>query len=212
MRVISVSVLALAAVAVAVLALATLSASAAKLVHQPLDSATLLTGKNLRALLAADGAAPGSNNASSSLRAKNLCHNAPSCGTVMTSFRGVPAHSNGKDQCTGNSCGGTGSFGLDWQCVELVQRFFSVVHGVKEHMWGANAIGLCDTHPAQVHLVSAAAVKPGDAIVLGWEPYGHTAIVTGVNGDRVDVMEQNNMPNGVNSYSKGEAKCFLGAR
>ncbi len=92
------------------------------------------------------------------------------------------------------------------------QRFFSVVHGIKEKIWGANAIGLCDKHPERVHLVSANSVQPGDAVVFGWEPYGHTAIVTAVHGDRFDVIEQNNNPSGRNNYAISEAKCFLGAR
>jgi hypothetical protein len=40
---------------------------------------------------------------------------ASACGTVMATFNGINAYSNGDYQGTGNSCGGSGSTGLKYQ-------------------------------------------------------------------------------------------------
>lgn len=50
------------------------------------------------------------------------CGDAPSCGTTMATYNGIAAKSNGGNQCTGNSCGGYGTYGYKYQCVELAQR------------------------------------------------------------------------------------------
>ena len=47
------------------------------------------------------------------------CSGAPACGTTMATFNGVAAKSNGANHCTGNSCGGYGTYGSQYQCVEL---------------------------------------------------------------------------------------------
>jgi hypothetical protein len=57
------------------------------------------------------------------------CADAPGCGTELTSFNGVAAYSNGADQCTGNSCAENGTYGYEYQCVELAQRYFAQKFG-----------------------------------------------------------------------------------
>ena len=66
------------------------------------------------------------------------------CGTVMASFGGVPAYCNGDQQTTTESChGGTQKdFGLEYQCVEYIRRFYENRFGVdtKTYCWQGNAI------------------------------------------------------------------------
>ena len=57
------------------------------------------------------------------------CADAPSCGTAMSSYAGVSAFSNGAEQCTGSSCSSYGTYGSQYQCVELAQRFFAKKYG-----------------------------------------------------------------------------------
>jgi hypothetical protein len=137
-----------------------------------------------------------------------LCGNAPSCGTEMHCWNGVCAYSNGPvDQCSGNSCDGYGTYGLKYQCVELTQRYFAVKHGTK-NIWGGNAIDLCNTKPAGVVVTNDP--QPGDAIVINLGgSFGHTAVIMSVTASDVTVMEQNNMPTGVNTYPRNRVICYL---
>src|SRR5262245_52734986 len=48
----------------------------------------------------------------------------PPCGAVLASWDGTSARSNGGSTGTGNSCAGAGTYGLQYQCVELVMRHF----------------------------------------------------------------------------------------
>jgi hypothetical protein len=86
--------------------------------------------------------------ADSELGGYNLtsCSGASSCGTAMASYNGVSAYSNGADQCTGDSCGAYGTYGYQYQCVELAQRYMSVKHGITP-IWYDNANQMCSSHP-----------------------------------------------------------------
>jgi surface antigen len=46
-------------------------------------------------------------------------------------------------------------------------------------------------------------------IVLSTGQYGHVAVITGVSGSKVQVIEQNSSPSGQNAYSTSQAACFL---
>lgn len=137
------------------------------------------------------------------------CGDAPSCGTTMTSFNGVAAKSNGANQCTGNSCGGYGTYGSQYQCVELAQRYFAQLYGTTP-IWYGNAIDLCDTKPSGVSITSNPI--PGDLVVFNTGTYGHVAVIKSISGGNLNVMEQNSSPNGLNTYSTGSSiKCYLHA-
>ena len=69
---------------------------------------------------------------------------------------------------------------------------------------------MCSNYPKGIARTTSP--KPGDLIVFGWGTYGHVAVVTGVGGDSVHVLEQNSSPTGVNTYKKGTAECFLTAK
>lgn len=126
------------------------------------------------------------------------------CGHVMSEFRGVKAHSNGPNQNTGNSCGGTGAWGLNYQCVELVQRYYRARFPV------AYAKQMCAQKPGDMIPVNPPA--PGDVYVTGNGYYGHTAIVVGSGPGFIDVMEQNGSCSGRARYSSSMASCFLRRR
>jgi surface antigen len=137
------------------------------------------------------------------------CSSAPSCGTTMATYNGVAAKSNGANQCTGNSCGGYGTYGYHYQCVELAQRYFGTLYGTTP-IWYGNAIDLCHTYPSGV--VKTSSPIPGDLVVFNTGTYGHVAVITSVSSSTVNVIEQNSSPNGKNSYSRGSnVACYLHA-
>lgn len=136
------------------------------------------------------------------------CSSAPSCGTTMATFNGIAAKSNGANQCTGSSCGGYGTYGYHYQCVELAQRYFGEKHGTTA-IWHVNAKDMCSTHPSGVSKTSSP--QPGDLFVRTSGTYGHVAVITAVHSSTVDVIEQNSSPSGRNTYYKSDAGCFLTA-
>jgi surface antigen len=137
------------------------------------------------------------------------CSGAPSCGTTMASFNGVAAKSNGGNQCTGSSCGGYGTYGYHYQCVELAQRYFGTLYGTTP-IWYGNAIDLCHTYPSGV--VKTSSPIAGDLVVFNTGTWGHVAVITSVTSSTVNVIEQNSSPSGKNSYSRGSnVACYLHA-
>lgn len=136
------------------------------------------------------------------------CYGAPSCGSTMSSFNGIAARSNGKDQCTGSACGGYGSTGYKYQCVELAQRYMHEKHGIAP-IWYDNANKMCSNYPKGISHTSNP--QPGDLWVRTSGTWGHVAVITAVHSSTVDVIEQNSSPTGRNTYSKSSAGCFLTA-
>jgi surface antigen len=136
------------------------------------------------------------------------CSGAPSCGATMASYNGVPAKSNGVDQCTGSCCGGSISTGCAYQCVELAQRYMHEKHGIAP-IWYDNANMMCSSYPKGISKTSNP--QPGDLWVRTSGTYGHVAVITAVHSSTVDVLEQNSSPSGKNTYNKADAGCFLTA-
>lgn len=110
----------------------------------------------------------------------------------------------------------SGDYGYEWQCVELIQRFYAQVlykddadYQAKYKKWGGNAIDLWTNYPKNKDITpiandgkSLAAPQWGDVLVFddgydskGKRKPGHVAIVTGVSGQgkarRVYFVEQN---------------------
>ncbi len=132
---------------------------------------------------------------------------APPCGAEMASFNGIGAYSNGEYQGTGTSCGDWSDTGLQWQCVEYTQRYFNYIYGTKP-VWPVDyAMQMCDSYPYGMTTTWSPSV--GDAVVFNWQPYGHTAVVTGIDGGIVYVIEQNGSPNGYNAYYASDVACYL---
>jgi len=124
------------------------------------------------------------------------------CGRALSSFDGTTARSNGSCTASGCSCGGTGTYGLEYQCVELVMRHFQTHWKLR---WYGNAKDLL-THAKSSSYYkygspSAVAVYyngdashpplPGDMIVWTNGTYGHVALVSGLRSGYVDIIEQN---------------------
>lgn len=141
---------------------------------------------------------------------QGTCDLAPKCGAVMAEMDGVPAYSNGPtDQCSGTGCAGEGTYGLQYECVELAQRYFAKRYDVKPYIWGGNANQLCSTHPSSVEKASGPA--HGYLAVFNWAPYGHVAVInhTVDSGSSIQCLEQNNHPNGIGVYPVSEVMCYL---
>ncbi len=121
----------------------------------------------------------------------------PACGTSIGSFNGTSARSNGKYQGTTTSCGGVGSYGYDYQCVELINRY-NMTHGLGARIYGNAGSGMCSGAAGLSDYVvyypgSTVAPVPGDA--LEWNTSsggpGHTALVTGRSGSTITFLQQN---------------------
>tara|TARA_R110002050_G_scaffold144120_3_gene269542 strand:- start:647 stop:1381 length:735 start_codon:yes stop_codon:yes gene_type:complete len=128
----------------------------------------------------------------------------------MAILDGVHAKSNGpNDQCSGTGCAGEGTYGLQYECVEYAQRYFAMKYGTTPYKWGANANGLCKTHPTSVEIASGPA--HGRLMVLDMGAYGHVCVINHTQGTDVHCVEQNNHPNGVGIYDTTVYKvlCYL---
>ena len=112
-------------------------------------------------------------------------------------WRGVDVYYNGTDWTyTADDSG----YGYQWQCVELVQRFYKQViwSGYDSH-WPriANAYQMFDDPDKDIQsLANGSARQPiwGDVLVFDQQddwPSGHVAIVTRVANGRVYFVQQN---------------------
>jgi hypothetical protein len=110
----------------------------------------------------------------------------------MGTWDGTDAYSNGEDTGTAMSCAGSGSFGEDYQCVELVMRYFQTHFNL---WWDGNANQLLANAPASTVDVfyngDTHMPVPGDLIVWNDDKYGHTALITAVSVTSITILEQN---------------------
>ncbi len=136
----------------------------------------------------------------------------PACGTALGTFDGTTAYSNGANTGTGVSCAGGGSYGLRYQCVELVMRHFKTHWGLR---WYGNAKTLLAGAPkdsVDVYYNGDKAHPPvaGDMIVWPNGAYGHVALVTAVHASSIDILEQNVKGSGKATLTYANGK--IGAR
>ena len=122
----------------------------------------------------------------------------PACGTGLASFDGDTAYSNGSYTGSGTSCNGHGTYGYQYQCVELVMRRFKRKWGLH---WYGNAKDLLVNAPrASVDVFNngdgAHKPVPGDMLVWTNSTYGHVALITAVRSNAIDIIEQNVSGNG----------------
>ncbi len=114
-------------------------------------------------------------------------------GRVLTKLDGVPVYSNAGD--INNGCGST--YGISYQCVELVQRYFSIRWGYATIWQGVGAaVDMRLHHPRGIVFTpNGGSVGPrtGDAIVFYGGSFGHVALVAGVDrrARRLDIVEEN---------------------
>ena len=113
-------------------------------------------------------------------------------GTVVGSYNGVTAYSNG----TVSTVGPTSTYGIQYQCVEYVNRY-SVVAKHKSNMKSTgNAKDYCSGRPTGYTVyTNPSATKPatGDIVVSAGGTYGHVAIVREVDSGStfIKVIHQN---------------------
>lgn len=136
----------------------------------------------------------------------------PACGTALAAWDGTTAYSNGPYTATGTSCAGVGSYGEQYQCVELVMRHFGRKWGLR---WWGNAKDLLVNAPRDKVEVygngdGAHPPRPGDMLVWTSGTWGHVALVTGVRPGAVDILEQN--VNGSGTFSLGYDGATVGGR
>lgn len=130
---------------------------------------------------------------------------AASCGDVLGTINGVNVMSNGADEDTGNSCGGltqntamtpggtTVTTGYEWQCVEFVNRYYTMKGWISSH-WSGNGSTLKDNVPSGLHFTANGSIKSivvGDVVTLNYSTFGHAGIVSAVNGNMVTIANQN---------------------
>jgi hypothetical protein len=144
------------------------------------------------------------------------------CGTMLSSFGApaVPAHANLDNPH--ESCDGWGTYGLQYQCVEYVRRFYFLVKGIEtregkmERRWNGNANTYFRTasqkgldafeNGGKVH------PQPEDIITFAGGPYGHVAIITAVLPDRIEFIEQNFSPTGTGTLAYNPVTNFVESR
>lgn len=116
-------------------------------------------------------------------------------GTVIGRYRDVPACSNGADTGSYSDLEPYGQDGYQYQCVEYCRRFYRVAMGMNTSQWYGNAIdwfGTASSRGLEGHANDGASKPQADDIMcFSSATYGHVAIVTGVVGNVVYVMQQN---------------------
>ena len=128
---------------------------------------------------------------------------------ASTEWNGVDIYSNGSDfpYFYENEC--PDYYGLKFQCVELVQRYYwehvGRNTGSGSPSWGiASAYQAWEHHPPEYTAYpngGGSTPQPGDILVWRAEgryvPHGHVAVVVQVLGDRVVFVQQNSKEGGV---------------
>jgi hypothetical protein len=132
-------------------------------------------------------------------------------GCVLTELDGVQVHYNGTDF---SAYVGEGPTGYQWQCVELMRRYYNQVYNyptswgtpfVKQVAWGAYQFFDEDFHPSRMQsYANGSPTKPqkGDILVFDAtrnNSAGHVAIVKSVSNNRVIFVQQNYLDLGEDS-------------
>jgi len=122
-----------------------------------------------------------------------LAEQPPGFGKVLGEYNGEQVHYNGPSTYVDS---GSSGYGITWQCVEFVQRFWAK-KGWGPNRWGVNAFQMFDSKPSNATSFengAGTAPVPGDVLVFSqakfWS-YGHVALVTGVSNGFVSFVQQN---------------------
>ena len=140
---------------------------------------------------------PGSTGGTPTQSSSGSCCHCPVWGTgwgnVLTLLDGIPVYSNAGN--INNGCNGT--YGILYQCVELVQRYFAKRWGYPA-IWGGveAASDMRAHHPAGIVFVSnggSPGPREGDALLFYGGGFGHVAMVQSVDRHtgRITVVEEN---------------------
>ncbi|MDD4802230.1 MAG: CHAP domain-containing protein [Syntrophomonas sp.] len=126
-------------------------------------------------------------------------------GDEIDSFKGVPVYYNGIDyeQNHGQNSAPDGYYyGYKWQCVEYIKRFYYLAKGhcmpdvmghAKEFFDPLTPHGQINMARGLVQFRNGGQEKPrvDDLVVFNDSKYGHVAIITKVNRNSVEIIQQN---------------------
>jgi hypothetical protein len=121
------------------------------------------------------------------------------CATPLASYKGVAARSN--EDYPYDSCDGQSSYGLKYQCVEYVRRFYHLIKGLETRygMPGRGWDGNANTYFESAGEKGLEALEnggltpplPDDIITFQGGAHGHVAIITAVTDTHIEFIEQN---------------------
>jgi len=134
-----------------------------------------------------------------------LIWNSQKVGKVLDTYRGVPVYDNGLlfFRSYGKNYGGDGYYyGQKWQCVEFVKRFYyeaehhkmpDVMGHAKSFFDESIADGALNPRRGLFQYRNGSTNKPNpdDLMVFTDTKFGHVAIVTMVNENSLEVIQQN---------------------
>ena len=122
---------------------------------------------------------------------------------ILDRYNGIPVYQNANITGKRRHLAGDGyNYGLKWQCVEFVKRYYhDRLHHRMPDVWG-NAKDFFDRRVPDgglnkrrnlLQFTNGSKSKPrvDDILVFDFGPYGHVAIVSKVQGDRLEVVQQN---------------------
>ena len=116
-------------------------------------------------------------------------------GQNIGSFRGVIAYSNGSDTGKYSITEPVGEDGTKYQCIEYCRRFYRVYYGVDTGQWELNAkdwYGFSRFWTVKRFPNNGTSLpQPTDILCFKNRPYGHVAIVTSVEGNLINVIQEN---------------------
>jgi len=126
------------------------------------------------------------------------------CATPLASYKGVSARSN--ENYPYDSCDGPSAYGLKYQCVEYVRRFYHLVKGIetRDGMPGRGWDGNANAYYSSAGEMGLEALVnggptpplPDDIITFEGGVHGHVAIITDVTDAHIEFIEQNFSPSG----------------
>ena len=132
------------------------------------------------------------------------------CGTPLSSYKGIPAYSNGDKQGTSESCSQEGSiYGQRFDSLEFARRFFAEAQGVPPERWKSDPQDYVGTASDSGFLSyrngAGTPPAPDDLIVFeelpGQPGLPHLGIASRASGGLLNVIEQNGASEGTVSLT-----------
>lgn len=147
-------------------------------------------------------------------------------GDEVDSYKGIPVYFNGMDynKSYGQNYSSDGYYyGYKWQCVEFIKRFYYDVYKHKMPDSYGNAKDYFNEAVPQGGLNKSRDMlqykngesespKPDDLLVFTDKTFGHVAIITKVDGDKITVIQQNVYGKSRDTYNlkKVNGKYYVG--
>ncbi len=117
------------------------------------------------------------------------------CGTVLAYIDGIEVFSNGPYTGSGNSCAGMGGYyGYQYQCKELVMRYFmKKFDSPRVYCDAKDCLEAFGKFPEYLTYKNGSLTEPrkGDALVFTGGQWGHIAMITEVTRNQIYFVQQN---------------------